>query len=103
MKRKTNNPNGRPKGKPNRITSDLRAMIKDFLTENYQKVTDDFQKLDPKDRVKVFVDLLQYAIPKYQSVEMDQTVNDPQLFVINVLSEETKKLIESGNFFEDIE
>ena len=36
MKGSTNNPNGRPKGKPNKITNELRSMISDFLTNEWE-------------------------------------------------------------------
>ena len=33
-KGKTNNPNGRPKGSPNKVTSDVKAFISDIIEEN---------------------------------------------------------------------
>jgi len=68
MKGKTNNPNGRPRGIPNKVTKELREIINDFLNENIDKVRADFNKLQPKDRVRLYIDLLQYSIPKYQSI-----------------------------------
>jgi len=68
MKGKTNNPYGRPAGIPNKLTKDLRKIIEEFVKDNIENVKQDFQKLEPKDRTKIFVDLLQYVIPKYQSI-----------------------------------
>jgi hypothetical protein len=80
MKGKTNNPNGRPVGVPNKVTKELRQII--------DKVKQDFEQLEPKDRIRLFVDLLQYAIPKYQSIQATvENMNPllPETIVINVL------------------
>ena len=73
QKGKTNNPNGRPAGSPNKVTKELRTIINDFLNDNIEKVQKDFSKLQPRDRVRLFIDLLQYAIPKCRTI--DTTIN----------------------------
>jgi len=73
-KGKTNNPAGRPPGSPNKVTKEVRDILKDFVNENFEKVKKDFATLPAKDRVKIFVDLLQYVIPKYQAIRT--TVED---------------------------
>lgn len=62
------NPNGRPKGSRNKAGEELRNLITDFLGERFEQVTLDFDKLEPKERIKVFIDLLQYGVPKLQAV-----------------------------------
>ena len=82
MKGKTNNPKGRPAGVPNKVTKELRQIIDEFINDNIDKVKKDFEKLEPKDRIRLFVDLLQYAIPKYQSIEAKiEGINQPPTVV----------------------
>lgn len=81
-KGQTNNPAGRPKGKPNKITADLRTRINDFLNENWDTLQKDFEKLEPKDRLQFYEKLLQYGLPKLQSTEITtelERLTDEQL------------------------
>ena len=70
-KGKTNNPKGRKRGVPNKVTKQLRELIKGFLNDNFEQVKQDFAKLEPKDRIRNYIDLLQYTLPKYQSINLD--------------------------------
>lgn len=73
MKRgKTNNPNGRPKGIPNRITADLREYIKQLLSNNLDKFAEDFEQLEPKDRLMMMEKLLSYILPKLSNVAINE-------------------------------
>lgn len=67
----TNNKNGRPKGTINKINKELREKINDFLDGNFEKVKADFLKLEPKDRLKFYTELLPYSIPKLQAGTLD--------------------------------
>ncbi|WP_262250092.1 hypothetical protein [Parapedobacter soli] len=70
----TNNPNGRPKGIPNKVTSDLRKAIADLLDGNWPRVQDDLDALDPKDRLAFIEKLLSYSLPKLTSTTLDAKV-----------------------------
>ena len=59
----TNNPNGRPKGKPNRTTDELRAMVQNFIDANLQTLQADFDLLEPKDRLNFIDRLLKHVLP----------------------------------------
>lgn len=79
------NPVGRPRGSANRINQQLRETITDFLECNFQKIMDDFEELGPKDRVKLYCDLLQYGLPKLQAVQIESEIErlpDDQLDLI---------------------
>ncbi len=62
------NINGRPIGSQNKAAGQLRNVITDFLEQRFEQVIEDFEQLEPKDRIKVFTDLLQYSVPKLQAV-----------------------------------
>lgn len=72
IKGKTNNPNGRPKGKPNRITADLREYLKQLLNDNLDQFSKDFEQLEPKDRLIMMERLLGYILPKLSNVAINE-------------------------------
>jgi len=60
----TNNPNGRPKGKPNRSTEELRKVLHNFIDTNIEMLQADFDSLEPKDRLNYLEKLLAHVLPK---------------------------------------
>jgi len=70
-KGKTNNPNGRPAGKPNKITGEVKQWIFNFIQNNKADFEKDYKSLDPEKRVMLFEKLLQYVIPRQQSVNIE--------------------------------
>jgi hypothetical protein len=79
---KSGNPEGKPMGAKNKIGLQLRETITDFLSENFEKIVEDFSSLKPRDRVKLYCDLLQYGLPKLQSVSLGfdfEKLTDEQL------------------------
>ncbi len=86
---KSGNPQGKPKGAKNKTGLQLRETITDFLNDNFTKIVKDFNTLKPKDRVKLYCDLLQYGLPKLQSVTLENT--EQQKFIIRVVRTETPK------------
>jgi hypothetical protein len=89
-KGKSGNPIGRPKGAQNKSTKQLRQTITSFLEDNFENVVNDFQMLSPKDKSKFYCDLLQYSLPKLQSVEIetefDRLTEDQLDYLLNKLS-----------------
>ncbi len=70
-KGKTNNPNGRPKGTPNKITADMRGWLTAVIDKNRKQMEKDLKRLEPKDRLQILEKLMQYVIPKQQAVSAD--------------------------------
>jgi hypothetical protein len=73
---------GRPKGSPNRVTGELREWISNFISNNKDLIQQDFNTLDPKDRIMIFEKLLKYALPALQSTSLStdfEKLTDEQL------------------------
>ena len=73
-KGQTNNPNGRPKGVANKLTTEFKGVVQQILSSNIKQVQQDIERLEPKERVDVFVKLLAYVLPKQQNIEAQ--IND---------------------------
>ena len=61
---------GRKAGTPNQVTADLRQWITTFIEENQEQIKDDWQSLQPKDRILLFEKLLKYALPTLQAIQL---------------------------------
>lgn len=66
---KSGNPDGRPKGSRNRITSELHDRIGEFLHNNMDSIQETYDKLNPNEKLKFIVGLLPYVMPKIREAE----------------------------------
>ena len=57
------NREGRPKGSPNKTTEEIRTAISNFMDANLETLQEDFDKLEPKDRLAFMERLLKYILP----------------------------------------
>jgi hypothetical protein len=93
-KGKTNNPAGRPAGKPNKVTYDMREALRTILEAEIKTLPGLLKKMNPEKRADVLAKLLQYVAPKMQNVEMQtefDKMSDEQLdYIIEKLK--------SGNY-----
>jgi len=62
---------GRKKGSKNKAGKTLRDTISNFLEQEFEGIKACFEALPPKDRAKLYCDLLQYGLPKLQALNMD--------------------------------
>jgi hypothetical protein len=66
-KGQSGNPKGRPKGKPTRIKTDLAEKVAMLVNNNFVQLQQDIDALEPRERVKAILGLLQYVLPKIQA------------------------------------
>lgn len=64
---------GRQKGTANKVTKMSKQLITELLTDYSDSglMTSDFKALEPKDRMTIAEKLMQYVIPKMQSVGIE--------------------------------
>lgn len=58
---------GKPKGAKNKVNGQMRDLIQQLFDDNFEKIQQDLEELEPKDRLKFLSDLLPYLLPKLQS------------------------------------
>jgi hypothetical protein len=56
---KSGNIKGRPQGAKNKVTPVTKQELTDFLNDEWETIKRDFKKLEPADRVKCFIALLE--------------------------------------------
>ena len=69
---------GRKKGTPNRLTKEVRAILKEVVFDEISQIHLHFEKLDPKERVELLIKLLPYVCPKIQTAS--HRLNEPMDF-----------------------
>jgi hypothetical protein len=66
---------GRQKGTPNKLTKELRTVLKDILYQELEQIQERLDALKPKERVELLIKLMPYALPKVTSIS--HTTNEP--------------------------
>lgn len=74
QKGESGNPAGRPQGSKTKVNEEIRQRIVSFLDNNFDSIENDLIQLEPKDRIKFYIDLLSFGLPKLKSMEL---INDP--------------------------
>ena len=66
---------GRQKGTPNKLTKELRSVLKDILYQELEQIQVHLDSLKPKERIELLIKLMPYALPKVTSIS--HTSNEP--------------------------
>jgi hypothetical protein len=89
-KGQSGNINGRPIGSLNKQTSELRKKMMLLISESWEQIQRDFQELEGKDRISMFIAMSKYLLPTLKSVELIQDKNE----IVQLSPEEREKEIE---------
>lgn len=75
---------GRPKGSFNKSTAKVKEFFEQVFQDNMEQFQLDLKEFEPRERIKIMVDIAPYLAPKLKSIELkDDTVRDLKPFVIN--------------------
>ena len=66
---------GRQKGTPNKLTKELRSVLKDILYQELEQIQERLDALKPKERIELLIKLMPYVLPKVTSIS--HTTNEP--------------------------
>ena len=78
---------GRKIGTPNKETGTVKEWIAELIDKNRAQMEQDLAELEPKDRLLIFEKLMQYVVPKQQSVGVEGVMPKPMSM------EEAKRII----------
>ena len=81
----------RPKGSKNRITNELKVVLEELAENLYQSI--DVSKLKDAERMKLFVSILPYLIPKKS--EIDTTTRTDVSWLDQYTETELEKILNS--------
>ncbi len=60
---------GRTKGTPNALNRDLREIVRELVESNAERIRQDLEDLEPRERVNAWLKLTEFVLPKLQRVE----------------------------------
>ena len=66
---------GREKGTPNKLTKDLRNVLKELVYYELESLVETLEKIEPKERIELVIKILPYTLPKLQNISY--TTNEP--------------------------
>lgn len=82
---------GRKKGTPNKVTTTQREWLARLIDNNRERIEQDINLLEPKDRLMMLERLMQYVLPKQHSTRMDfDRLTDTE--IDDIVNEITKSL-----------
>ena len=65
-----NNLGGRTRGSKNKTTEKIRDTFLHFIEDNLDKMQEDFEKLEPKDRFKYLFEMSKFILPSLKAIEL---------------------------------
>lgn len=88
------NPKGRPKGTRNKRNADLAEWVKMLLQGMQAQVMSDLNELEPSERVKSYINLLGYAIPKQASITAQAKIETEFAALEKLLNEAPEEAVQ---------
>ncbi len=90
-KGRTNNPAGKPIGCNSKAVGDLRQWVGEFIDGQREQILQDWQALEPKDRIMMFEKLMRFVLPTLQATtlqtDFDRMTDSELDHIINELKQ----------------
>ena len=67
---------GTRKGVPNRINHEVRKSFQLLVENNLERLQSDLDELEPKDRIKIILEMAKFILPTLQAVSIDDLRED---------------------------
>jgi hypothetical protein len=67
---------GRKAGTPNKTTTEIREAFSLLIENNLSKLQEDLNKLEPKERVKLLLEMSQFVVPKLRSIDLKSDIEE---------------------------
>lgn len=76
---------GRESGTPNKVTGEMRELLKQFTVSKYPDFVRSFDNLEDTDKTKIFVSILPYVAPKLQAIQIEDVSKTQESVVSDML------------------
>lgn len=67
----SNNPLGKPKGAKNKISSEVKARLVDFVENNFSEFQESFKSLKDEVKFKLFLEVLKFILPRPKDEDVE--------------------------------
>ena len=67
---------GRAKGTPNKVSIGVRELLAKFMDEKFEQVIEAWDGLEPDEKVKTYISMIPYVMPKLNSVTVQEQNGD---------------------------
>lgn len=81
---------GRPKGSTNKSNEIFKNRVQELLTKLDATLDEDLQQLTPQERVKMYLQLLEYVTPKLKRIEQQEPRTEDEKIEIVVIDPKDK-------------
>lgn len=58
---------GRKKGTPNKLTKELRSLLKNIVYNELENIEKSLDELEPKQRIELVINMMPYVFPRIES------------------------------------
>jgi hypothetical protein len=64
---------GRTKGSKNKATAKIKERVQSFIDDNFDSMQEDLKQLEPLERVKVYLKLMEFVLPKQKALDIEHS------------------------------